>query len=761
MKDRPDPASHGTELRRDLKLFDITMIGVGAMIGAGIFVLTGIAAGAAGPGLALAFLLNGVVTIFTAMTYAELGSAIPEAGGGYLWVKEALGKSNGFLAGWMSWFSHAVAGSLYALGFGAYFNLMLNEFNISLFGIPGPIMEKLLAVAVALLFIYINFRGASETGMAGNIVTIAKLVTIGLFIVFGLIAMAKDPNVLANFSPFLPNGLGSVFVAMGLTFIAFEGYEIIVQAGEEVEDPKRNIPKAVFMSLAIVVPIYVLVAITSIGAITVPGTTTWEFLGAHKELGLVEVARKFMPLGTMILLVGGLLSTISALNATTYSSTRVSFAMGRDRVLPQVFAKVHPLTKTPYIALLATGALIITMVIAVPIEDVAAAADVMFLLLFLQVNYAIIIIRREFGDRLDYGYKIRLFPLVPIIAIITNTGLALFLFRSHPRGWISALAWIMAGLFIFFVYAKDRLEEAEKPEIAYEVKIGERAPESVLVPIADPSHLKTEMTIGSAMARAIGAEVVALNVVRIPPQLPLSQGRQYVAQARPILDAAVDFGSEKGVPVHTILGIGHRISQVIRDIAKDEASRLIVMGWKGQVHEGKIRGSVAEAVLSTSSANVAMVKDHGLPEEFTRIMVAVSPGLRSEITLKTAARLAKGLDCDLQITTVQTSQPADKDFHIEDWLRETKEAVVAHGLAADRVTTKILKSDSVVQAIVEEAANNDLLVIGASRDWVVKTYLFGSLPDSIANQTPVSTVLVKEAEAPVLSIWRRLIGAIR
>ena len=116
-----------TELSRDLSLFDITMIGVGAMIGAGIFVLTGIAAGAAGPALILAFALNGIITIFTAMVYAELGSAIPEAGGGYLWVREGLPGPNAFLAGWMSWFAHAVAGSLYALGFGSYLSLVIAE----------------------------------------------------------------------------------------------------------------------------------------------------------------------------------------------------------------------------------------------------------------------------------------------------------------------------------------------------------------------------------------------------------------------------------------------------------------------------------------------------------------------------------------------------------------------------------------------------------------------------------------------------------
>jgi amino acid transporter len=399
VKDKPPPRVEETYLNRDLSEFDITMIGVGAMIGAGIFVLTGIAAGATGPALMLAFALNGIVTIFTAMVYAELGSAIPESGGGYLWVKEAHGGSHAFLAGWMSWFSHAVAGALYALGFGSYGAHLLRSLALQLPGMESRLLEKGLAVAVVLIFLYINYRGISETGMAGNIVTLGKLAVLALFIGFGLHAILERPEPTDPFRPFFPKGMESIFLAMGFTFIAFEGYEIIVQAGEEVKNPRRSIPRAVFWSLIIVVPLYILVGIVAIGAIQSTGPT-WEFLGEHRELGLVKAAEQFMPFGSFILLFGGLLSTVSALNATTFSSTRVAFAMGRDKALPDLFARIHKRNRTPYMALAGTGVIILLMVLLVPIEEVTTAADVMFLLLFVQVNYAVLRIRREYGDRL-------------------------------------------------------------------------------------------------------------------------------------------------------------------------------------------------------------------------------------------------------------------------------------------------------------------------------------------------------------------------
>jgi amino acid transporter len=205
-------------LSRTLGLLDITMIGVGAMIGAGIFVLTGIAAGEAGPALVLAFLFNGIVTTFTALSYAELGSCFPEAGGGYLWVKEGMGGTQGFLAGWMSWFAHAVACSVYGLGFGHFAVELWRVVGLPFFGLSEGQLALAFMLFIVVLFSFINFRGASEAGTVGNVVTIAKVIILGAFIAFGFYAMVNRPDSLDVFKEnLLPNGIGGVFVAMGLT----------------------------------------------------------------------------------------------------------------------------------------------------------------------------------------------------------------------------------------------------------------------------------------------------------------------------------------------------------------------------------------------------------------------------------------------------------------------------------------------------------------------------------------------------------------
>ncbi|MFQ6088071.1 MAG: amino acid permease [Candidatus Methanofastidiosia archaeon] len=727
------------ELSRDMGLFTITMIGVGAMIGAGIFVLTGIAAGVAGPGLVLAFLLNGIVTLFTAMVYAELGSAMPEAGGGYLWIKESLPSANGFLSGWMSWFAHAVAGSLYALGFGAYFLYLLSGFGIEP-SIEEEILKKILAVFIALIFIYINFRGASEAGMAGNIVTVLKILIIGIFILSGLYKMYFDPSWRLHFKPFLPNEMGGIFMAMGLTYIAFEGYEIIVQAGEEVRNPKKNIPKAVFFSLAIVIPIYILVAITAIGALECGELPTWQCLSEFGEVGIAKAAEQFMPLGGPLILFGGLLSTMSALNATTFSSTRVSFAMGRDFNLPSVFRRVHPKNRTPYTSLLISGALIIFMAVALPIEDVASAADIMFLLLFLQVNVAVLRIRKKMGKKLDYGFKVPLFPYIPYAAIIMQLFLAVYMYYYSPVAWASAFLWVAVGTVVYFAYSLSK-EKVEKGKISRRI-----APEKyrIIVPINDPDYLTSQMTIASAIALPHRSEVVALHVVEIPYQTFLEVGRKFVSDRMPMLDQAVKVGMRYGVEVRKKISISHDVSQTVIDLAHTGKGNVIVIGWSGRIYETKVRRSVAQKVLRDVLCDVCILKPRNFGK-ISRILVPIDTEEHYK-RLEIAESLAIFFGAEIRLLGVVLKDGKQRK-KMERILSEDASSLKVG--VEERVVRGVL-----VEKILEESKDCELIVIGPSRDWLLSHLLFGSVPDKIFNEARCTVLMVKEPEQKIESFLR-------
>lgn len=341
------PSEENRGLSRDLGLFSITMMGLGAMIGAGIFVLIGIATGLAGPGVILAFALNGLVALIVGSAYAELGSAMPRAGGVYQWAKEIPKPFVGFMSGWVSWFGHAVACSLYALGFGSFATELL-RLGLGALPVERILLVNALAAAVVLVFVCVNLIGASEASLAENIVTSFKVIILLVLIGFGMAQVFAEPRPLSDYQPFLPEGFFGVVVAMGLTFIAFEGYEIITQSGEEVRNPARNIPRAIFISIGVAVPIYVLVAFVLLGGVTPPGDQSVPaYLGSLEELGLAAAAGQLMPYGYVVTLIAGMASTASALNATIFSSSRVAFAIGRDRKLPGVFGRVGSRTEAP------------------------------------------------------------------------------------------------------------------------------------------------------------------------------------------------------------------------------------------------------------------------------------------------------------------------------------------------------------------------------------------------------------------------------
>jgi basic amino acid/polyamine antiporter, APA family len=745
-------------LSRDLSLFTITMIGVGGMIGAGIFVLTGTAAGVAGPALVLAFLLNGLVTTLTGMAYAELGSAFPEAGGGYVWVKEGLGGVQGFLAGWMNWFAAAIAGSLYALAFGRFATEMWIMVGLPTWGLSVHQMTLGMMTLVVLVFTTVNYRGASETGTVGNVVTVAKIAILGLFVLFAVVAMARTEAWHARFTTgFMPNGLAGVFVAMGVTFIAFEGYEIIAQSGEEVINPRRNVPRAVFGAIAIAVVIYLLVAVTAIGAtVPPPGLRAYEYLGEAKEVAIVEVARQVFPLGTgaVVLLLSGLVSTMSALNAATYSSSRVSFAMGRDRNLPSFFARVHPRRHTPHLAVVASGALMLLIAWSLPLEEVAASASMMFLLLFLQVNVAVLVLRRKMPD-LDRGFRIPWMPAIPILAVLCNTVLAVMLFTFSPRAWFLAAGWLVAGALAYYTYFA-RLEAMEKPkEILLEEVLVSRD-YSVLVPVATEEQARILGYTGAVLAQANQGEVLALHVVRVPMQLTLADGRLMLREGRPHLETVIHQARKREVPVHTMIRLGRDVAEAVRKTAIENASDLLVLGWPGYTNTaGRLFGSVIDPIIDDPPTDIALVRYRAY-RPLGSILVPVAGGPNSRRAARMAVNMARGeADRPVKVTLLHIlplgARPADqvRAQQVLDYVQE--------GLDYEGIDRRTLEGDDVVSAVLGAAQGYDLIVIGATAEPLFRNLLVGNISHEVARRAEVTVVVVKRRSSALHSILRQTV----
>lgn len=725
---RPTAAEdHGQhQLVRTLGLTDIIMVGIAAMIGGAIFVLTGPAIGLAGSAVIIAFVINGIITLFTAMVYAELGSAMPEAGGGYLWIREGLPRPNAFISGWMAWFAHIVAGSLYSVGFGAFAYSLLHVAGV----LPSQILlgvfpiDKLIAVASIAAFTYVNVKGTSETGKTGTIVTVVQLGAILAIIVFGLWGILNNPGWEQRLSEqFLPLGISGMVAAMGLTFIAFEGYEIIVQTGEEVKNPKRNIPKAIFISLAIVVALYGLMALVALAATKAPdGMPAWKFIGDSGELGISKAVDLFMPYGAFVVLAGGIVSTLAALNATTFSSARVALAMGRNYNLPHKLSEIHPVNKTPYVAAIVSGIIMATMAYALPLNDIALAAGVIFLLLFTQVNISVITIRRMYGNKLDYGFKTPLFPVIPVIGIILKLGLAFYLLITQPMSWAITILWIIAGFVLYRMYTFKKEVEHYAPLVTQQ-GAEERRGYRVLL-MYSPENPDRLAKYATRIARETGGEVNVLRIITVPHQTPLSAGTAFAESARRAFQPLEQIFEKRGVPSHYLVRISHDATEAMLATIEEQKINLVIAGLETLRRNKKLLTlatcDILAIVAESDELEIEPVREqveadlelHAVPAEAKKnIVVIYDGGPHANLVLKITSWLEHSGRFKVNLVSVSKKEEETKEGSVAmkpDYLSQLGVDMTEVHLAEtiQESTTKVFSA--------VDAFRPDIVVIGAS-----------------------------------------------
>ncbi len=718
------PTSHN-QLVRSLGLLDILMVGIAAMIGGSIFVLTGPAIGLAGSAVIIVFIINGIITLFTAMAYAELGSAMPEAGGGYLWVREGLPRPNAFISGWMAWLAHIIAGSLYAVSFASFLTGLLDMTNIShdlllLNLIP---LDKLIAVLSIGAFTYVNFKGTSETGKTGVVVTIIQLGLIFILITAGLWIMNGSPDWEMNFSDFAPMGVTGIVAAMGLTFIAFEGYEVIVQTGEEAKNPRRNIPRAIFISLGAVIILYCLIAFVSIGAIFPVGTESWKYIGEGGELGIMKAAELILPYGAFIVLGGGLISTLAALNAPTFSSARVAVAMGRNYNMPNQLSAIHRKNKTPYNAILISGIIMAIMAYGLPLAQIAVAAGVIFLLLFTQVNMAVITIRRIYGDKLEYGFKTPFFPIIPIIGIFLKLGLAVYLLFTQPLSWAITIVWVVIGFFVYRMYTFRKEIEHYAPIVTSEGDL-ERKDYRILIPYTpeDPDRL---LKYAIRVAKENIGEINILRVITVPKQTPLSAGTGYAETARKSFEPIDKLLDKENIPNHYLVRISHDANEAILATVEEQKIDLLITDFEAFRNSKKIQTLLTCDVLTILSEG---------NEEFTfeptrnskghvaqkNLVVLYDGGDHSDVVLKATSWLERSGQFKINFLYINTKNDDEQEkiVRITDILRQ-KEYLEQVGIEFNEITLSdndLKYSNEAADTILSSLGTfqPDVLITGAS-----------------------------------------------
>jgi amino acid transporter/nucleotide-binding universal stress UspA family protein len=752
----------GVSFARDLGTFDATMIGIGAMIGAGIFVLTGIAAGEAGPAALLAFALNGVVTLLTALCYAELASAYPKSGGGYSYIRKAFPGPAGFVSGWMLWFCYIIACALYARGFGSYFWEFVRhyfpgllKFVFSAMGHNAPAL--VMTAVVGVVFILINMRGTALTGSVENVINMAKIVILCIFILYGLKQIFHIPvEAAASFKPFFPNGFGGVVMAMGLTFIAFEGYDLIATVAEEIKNPEKTIPKATLISLAVTISIYLLVLVVCIGAIRPDSGTSWQFLGRYQETAIAKAAENFMPFfGVALIIFGGLLSTVSALNATILASSRVAFSMSRDKMLPRSMSTIHPHRRTPHIAIAVTGIIVLLMAVLFPIHVIGSAASVMFLLTFMLVNLSLIALRRKFPE-LKGGFRVPFYPVTPIAAIVLNLILAVGQFNFDARAWYITIVWIIVGLFVYFVYF-EKTTAAEMPQVlaVQQPKNESSYDYRILIPLHNPDNVIPLMELAIPLAKAHKGEIIVLGVVDIPINLPPHEGMRWIHHKTPLLKTAIRFGREQGVETRSALRIAHHVYDGIIEAAVTEKASLVLMGWKGYTTtRDRIFGEVTDKTVRLVPCDLITVKLNRAPS-IKRILIPTAGGPHATLAAELVARYREAYGYEVSCCYVVPSDANEYQREMaREWVRKTIRITGLEGKAQ----VQLIEGKRIAEALVRAGEEYDLIVLGASKEGIFSSVLFGEIPEKVARYSQTPVMIVKRYEGPLKTIVKRIMG---
>jgi len=732
-----------SELSRDLSLFHVTMMGLGMMIGAGVFLGIGTSIAHAGPGgVILTFALNGVIAICTAMSYAELSSAIPHAGGAYNFARLAFGRGPSFTAGWMEWFASSVAGSLYAVTFSIYTVRYFQGLKL-LNWVPFSTYttEKIVAFLVASLFLYINYQGASETGKIGAFFTLGQTLFLIIIGLVGVFIAFIDPSRLQNFSPFMPNGWEKLLVTMGFTYVAFEGFEVIAQAGDETIDPKRNLPKAMIYSVVIVTITYVAVAFASIVAVKAgsPGIDgpVWEWIGQFKERGFGEAISRLMPAGNFFLTLAVIFASISALNATIFSATRASYALGRDRLLPKIFSKISQKHKTPYGALLLTGIIVISVAVLLPTMDVASSASIMFLFLFFLVNISVIRIRINMGDELSYGFIMPFFPWLPILAIVCQGVLAIWLVHMSLIAWIIAPLWIISSILIFIFYSKKRALATED-----EVRVieEESAPESdeyrIMVAVANPNNAISIIRSTYYISEAKKAQVNLLHMVPVPYQVPLKDAKKFMLEGKEAIVEAMLHLIIK-FPITTTIRYCRNIGRGILSAVKEKRIKMLIMGWRGESQRYIFSlGSTVDYIMERAHCNVVLLKDCG-DKKFKNILVPIDGSHNSYFSLEIASIMVDKNDG--QITAFIINDDKEKISIRKPYSPLKNGARIDY----DHIKIKRIMSSSIPDAVLDESEHHDLVILGYTQDPLIRQLTHDSISYNIAMRCRKSLIIVK------------------
>ncbi|UCF68239.1 MAG: amino acid permease [Acidobacteriota bacterium] len=717
------------KLDRSLGLTSVVSISIGAMIGGGLFVLPGMAAAISGPSLWLAYVLAGLLVIPAALAKAELSTAMPAAGGTYLFIERSLGPFAGTVAGVGASLTLLLKACFALIGLGGYLLLL-----VPLDSQAADAGQRSIALGVLALVTVLNLLGVKRVGRVQTWLVGASLAVLFLLSAVGASAL-RGPLL----TPQFPAGAAGLFAATGFIFVSYAGVTNIAAVAEEVRDPSRNIPRGILISLGIMGSLYALVALVLVGVVpyhsmrsdVTPIATLARALGGSLLAAIVAVVAS--------------LALASMANAGLLAGSRFPFAMSRDRLLPGWLGRVSPGLLTPIGAILASSLAMATALTALDVVKIAKLASGFQIFIFCLENFSLIVFRESGASWYRPTFRVPLYPWVPLLGIAGGLALILSLGTVAAGGiaLFSVLAAIWHGL-----YGKSRarrrgllqqvwkradllapaglvVDDVPIPEAKAVVALfgGERSPEALV-------------EIGASLRPTPADRIDVLYMRELPAQTELAgaliEDDRIAAVRRRVL--ALASAAQLDVSFETI--VTHDARKALYHQAREAHCQWVIVGHRRRRNAAFVHRPL-EWLLHHLHCDVAVFRDAGV-RVYRRILVMAHPGPHDALVARTADELARIHGADLTfIDVLAEREPEARGRQIAAYHDELRQMCRASS------ASRVLRADDQVEAIVHASVGYDMLVIAAGEERPLRNIFFPTTNDRIANRALCSVLLLR------------------
>ncbi|MHC3439596.1 amino acid permease [Natrialbaceae archaeon A-gly3] len=752
------------DLERDLGLFAVIAISMGAMIGSGIFILPGIAMAEAGPAVILAFVIAAILVVPAALSIAELGTAMPEAGGDYVFIERGLGPSFGTVAGLGTWLMLMLKGSLALYGGMFYINFIYTlptwELAIPGLGAALPIPGvRALGITFAIVLIAVNLVGVKQTGGLQLVMVIVMLVILSAFVAGSIVQVEG-----ANYDAFFEEGIDGILTATALVLVSYAGVTKVAAVAEEIENPGRNLPLGLLISLIVTAFLYALLVFVLVGVIEgdqladseEPMALATDLLFGETVLPLPIAGGEFPigPLAVGAIVLAALLALVSTANAGILTASRYPLALSRDGLFLERFEYIHPRFSTPFVAILTTGAIIVFIVATQEVDEIAKMAGAFQILVYILVCGALIAFRERDLEWYDPDFHTPGYPWVQLFGIVSGVFI---ISQMDAQEIVGSVGIVILGVLWFKWYAEDEIDregaakglarrEAGRQFVRdTEAQLERDDRYEVLIPIRQDVSREQEDALLQFAAPIVHRQGGRIRVVRfdeVPDQVPLDTA------AEELSEADVEFEERTGdlleyfeTPVEVGEIVSHDTRHAVVNFAERSGADLILARHETTSRLGTLFGRDTDWIMDHAPCDVVFLdQDRPVDVEEIAIVTDRSP-FNDPLKVELADALAGMLDARLRFVYAVPENGAEELLEtIEDYHADLDD------LCTVPVESTVVRMDDAVAGISAELEAADVVMLSTMTHRRLPDLIIEQRSDRIAAAIEQPVVLVHSKE---------------